>query len=243
MMSRPVRDLGSYAWLRHPPEILASGCALGAVGAAGGSLGALVHDPSMPGEALALTARHALVGFGDFVAGTTVLCPAPGDPGCTRIGQTLRALPLSPEGAGGSLDAALVRIDRDRAWTARHALLPGLLGAVRELGVGDVGTALRKLGCATGATAAPLRALSRGVAIALPGSEGKTLVFGTLLEIRPEGEDPWSEAGDSGALVLTEAGDPVGLVLAGGTDAQGPVSYAMPLGPILTALGVTLLGT
>jgi len=239
-MGRPARDLGDFAWLRQRCAVLESGCSLGTTAASGGSLGAFVHDPTLPDVTFALTARHALVGFGSFVAGSPVWSPASAASGSVRVGETWRALPLEPRVDGGALDAALVRLDAERGWTARHALHGGPLGAVRTLGADDRGTRLHKLGCATGATAAPLYAVTTGHTMPFPGPDGGVLCFETLLEIRPDGDDPWSDAGDSGALVLTDAGDPVGLVLAGGSDARGLVSYAMPLGPLLAALGVVM---
>lgn len=236
MMSRPLRDLGPLARLRTPGAPLAMGSALGTARASGGSLGAFVRDPCLPGAVLALTARHALAGFGDFLPGETVWAPWPSLAGAARVGVAHRALALGPGGAAGALDAALVTLDASTAWTGPSEVT----GAVRTLGPGDAGTRLHKVGAASGHTTARLVAWHAAWSLPWPGVGGGTVALGPVLEIRDETGVAWSDGGDSGGLVFTDAGDPVGLVLAGGVDDRGAVSYATPLGLVLDALGVTL---
>jgi hypothetical protein len=66
-----------------------------------------------------------------------------------------------------------------------------------------------------------------------------TIFFDQPFEIMQDGEDRFSKPGDSGSLVMTPQGNPLGLLFAGSMDCRR--SYANPIEEVLTALGVTFL--
>jgi hypothetical protein len=65
------------------------------------------------------------------------------------------------------------------------------------------------------------------------------VIFNQQIEIASVGDQPFSRPGDSGALVVSPDGHPVGLLAAGSLDCR--LHYANPILDVLRALGVTVL--
>jgi hypothetical protein len=63
--------------------------------------------------------------------------------------------------------------------------------------------------------------------------------FNEQIEIEPKGDTPFSRPGDSGSLVVSPDGHPVGLLCAGTHTCH--FSYANPIAEVLSSLGITVL--
>lgn len=66
-----------------------------------------------------------------------------------------------------------------------------------------------------------------------------TVFFNQQIEIASSGGIPFSKPGDSGSLVVDSEGHPLGLVAVGSFDCT--LTYANPIGAVLSTLGVTFL--
>jgi hypothetical protein len=65
------------------------------------------------------------------------------------------------------------------------------------------------------------------------------LIFNRQIEIASIGDQPFSKPGDSGSLVVSPDGHPVGLLAAATLDCR--LHYANPIPDVLSSLGVTVL--
>lgn len=64
--------------------------------------------------------------------------------------------------------------------------------------------------------------------------------YDDMLVVESSSEEPFSQPGDSGTLVVTENGEIVGLIFAG---TSSGITYVAPLYPLLQALDLTLLSS
>lgn len=99
-----------------------------------------------------------------------------------------------------------------------------------------------KFGRTTGLTTGHITAFDLDTEIVY--SHNKTICLRQQIEIDSTAASSFAVGGDSGSLVVTRLGHPVGLVCAasaaGGYKNHG-LAYANPIRPVLDALGVTLL--
>lgn len=91
-----------------------------------------------------------------------------------------------------------------------------------------------KVGAATGKTSGHLVGGAQGFSLAYPEFSNAFFHFEHQLRIESAGPGPFAVGGDSGSLVVTATGAPVGLVFA--TDDAG--TLVCPLGPLFSRLGL-----
>jgi hypothetical protein len=179
-----------------------------------------------------LAADHSILGPRPTV-GSPVVQPAVldgGDPRADSVARVARWVPIQtgPETV-------------NRVAGAIAELVPGVEWEGGVLGSGRIrGTAEPKLGQKV-FLVARTSALNRGkvsafdVTVSIQLENGRALFEGLIVV---EGEAAqFSQAGDSGAPVLTEEGDLLGFVFAGNRE----VTYVMPIQPVLEALNVELV--
>ncbi len=161
----------------------------------------------------------------------------------------------APGAVVGSL-ASFVRLKRtgkNFLDCALASLAPGIefdpqgLDVIGRLtGLGDAllreGETVRKIGRTTGVTRGRVTAIEMDNV--LVDYDLGTLRFDQQIEIEGADDVSFSAGGDSGALIVDEAGRAVALLFAGGdqggTNGQG-LTYANPLRPVLEALQVDLM--
>ena len=144
------------------------------------------------------------------------------------------------------LDCALAEVDS--GVPIDHGTLRGLVnGKDRELkGLGpevvDPGEVVYKVGRTTGATKGKVTAFD--IDNLVVNFEVSNLIFENQIEIEGTGKKPFSDGGDSGALIVNARMEAVALLFAGsevgGKNKQG-LTYANPIHDVLEALDAKLL--
>ncbi len=227
----------------------------------GGTLGALVADNS--GHEYLLSNNHVLARSDHAAEGDAIVqpglidnhCTANGDgPGTTPIATLSAWLPLkSPK---TDTDAAIALVTSPRMVDSSGAILE--LGARKSDGTlaaaapgisssGGKGEAARlsmqvaKSGRTTGLTCGAVSAIDVDVSVDYFADCAETKPYLTKVftnQLTLSG-DQFSDAGDSGALIVDAANaEPVGLFFAGGVDSSGVVQgMATPAPEVLSELG------
>lgn len=228
--------LPQSAWsvARHRP--LLPGSSIGHARVTAGTLGAFVED-ARGGGRFVLSNNHVLADEDRASKGDPILQPARADGGragsdvVARLERTVRL-----RKSGNRVDAALARLEDGVEFdpTRLHGLGPLLEQRVLRLEPGD---RVAKLGRTTGLTRGFVSAIE--VDRLIVGYEQGEKRFDDQLEISPLGRAPFSQAGDSGAMIVDAGRHPAALLFAG-NDADS--TYAHPLASVLAALRVRLLG-
>jgi hypothetical protein len=230
-------------WHRARRRPLVIGCSIAHHRVTAGTLGGFVILRT-EGEVRALSNNHVLADEGRARRGDAVLQPSPLDGGRLkgdRVGQLSHFVPLKKTGVN-RVDAALAslrpRLDYDPR--ALHRL--GTLSAPGGLLVEEL-SLVAKLGRTTGLTRGRVSAFELDQLVV--SYDAGHLRFDDQIEVDGEGATPFSQGGDSGALVFTAHGrEAVALVFAGsdqgGRSGQG-LTYANPLRRVLDALKAELL--
>ena len=230
-------------WHRRRRRPLVIGCSIAHHRVTAGTLGGFVILRA-EGGVRALSNNHVLADEGRARRGDAVLQPAHLDGGRLkgdRVGTLAHFVPLK-KGGVNRVDAALAslrpRLDYDPR--ALHRL--GSLAAARGLPVEDV-SKVAKLGRTTGLTRGRVTAFELDNVVVAYATGN--LRFDDQIEIDGDGGVPFSQGGDSGALVFTaQARQAVALLFAGsdqgGRSGQG-LTYANPLPRVLEALKADLL--
>lgn len=207
-------------------QALAVGGPVGRSGSSPGTLGAVVRD-SENGVPLLLSAAHVLTDIGSGV-GDAVYEPAPalGIGGRVQVGRLFRFTPLS-QIAVNTVDAAVATIEAGTFPPQNHLPGVGNINGVRFAPL-QKGTPVAKVGNGSGRRLGRISAWNLAP-LACSTAIGD-LLYGAQIEIERTGTKPFSIDGDSGALVVDEAVQAVGLLTAGnGID----VSYASPIAAVL----------
>ncbi|HMB53516.1 MAG TPA: hypothetical protein VKU40_09385, partial [Thermoanaerobaculia bacterium] len=214
------------------------GCSLGHRRGRIGTLGAVVVPAAGGGRRALLSCAHVMAPVGEG-AGIGIVQPAIDDGGrfpADRVARLTVAAPPRP-GRRNRLDAALAELLPGVGCEARR--LPGLgrLAGLRHAPLAG-GEIVYKVGRTTGVTRGRVSAVEvDGLAVTYAAGECR---FDGQIEIEPApgtAGRPFSEPGDSGALVVDEALRAVGLLFAGnGLDA----SFAHPIATVLDRFGVRL---
>jgi hypothetical protein len=228
-----------------------------------GTLGALIQDGS--GKQYVLSNNHVLARSDHATVGDAIVQPGLIDNNCTPNGDGPGTIPVATltswlplRSAQTNADAAIAQVASrtvDAAGTilelgARQA--DGSLAAAAP-GISSTGgrgenAALQmrvaKSGRTTGLTCGGVSAVSLDVSVDYYRDCAETKAYLTKLftnQIALSG-DRWSDAGDSGALVVdTENAEPVGLFFAGGTDIGGVgQGVANPANEVLTELNTQM---
>ncbi|WP_348264682.1 hypothetical protein P8935_09120 [Telmatobacter sp. DSM 110680] len=230
-----------------------------------GTLGALVQDSS--GRQYLLSNNHVLARSDHAAVGDTVVQPGLIDNNCTPNGDGAGTVPVAALTAWLPLHSPQTNVDAAIAGVASHTV--DTTGSILELGVrqtdGSLGAAppgisstegkgesatlqlrVAKSGRTTGLTCGRVTAFDLDVSVDYYRDCAETKPYLTKLftnQISVSG-DHFSDAGDSGALIVDSANaEPVGLFFAGGIDAAG-VSHgiANPAPDVLNALSTQLPG-
>jgi hypothetical protein len=215
--------------LRIRRDVLEGGLALAANPGSFGTLAAIAKDGA--GDVFALTCAHLVTG----AVGASIGQPGPEDP----IGTVERAR------LDSRMDAALVRLDGSRG-TAPGIRGIGPLGPVLDVRVPGAlpvtGLPIRIVGACSGRSRGRVTGLHASARVEYPTGPITLRDQLHILADNPDGEE-FSREGDSGALVVTQAGQrPVGLLFAGEAAGSGDFGLATPIVPVLGALGVEFLG-
>jgi hypothetical protein len=231
---------GSFFRGRHRPLLI--GSSIGHLAVTAGTLGCFVTNDA-DDAARILSNNHVLADEGRGRTGDDVIQPGSidsGSAGIDSVGHLATFVELQPFQTN-KIDCALATINEDVPFDPSSLRGVGRLEGIANdlLDVDWVG----KLGRTTGRTKGRVTAFEvDNITIAF---ETGTFQFDGQLEIESDGSTPFTNGGDSGALVFSE-GDhlAVGLVFAGsdqgGTNGQG-LTYANPIGVVLSELGAKLL--
>jgi len=230
-----------------------------------GTLGALLKDDS--GREYLLSNNHVLARSDHASVGDTIVQPGLIDNNCTPNGDGPGTIPVAALTAWLPLHAAQTNADAAIAQIASHTV--DASGSILEMGArlpdGSLGAAapgtsssngkgesatlqlrVAKSGRTTGLTCGKVTALDLDVEVDYFRDCAETQPY---LSKRFTGQigvsgDHFSDAGDSGALVVDSANaEPIGLFFAGGIDGNG-VSHAIanPAGDVLSELSSQIAG-
>ena len=230
-----------------------------------GTLGALVKDDS--GREYLLSNNHVLARSDQASVGDTIVQPGLIDNNCTPNGDGPGTVPVGALTAWLPLHSPQTNADAAIAQVASHTVDPS--GSILELGsrlpdgtlasappgissTGGKGESatlqlrVAKSGRTTGLTCGRVTALDLDVAVDYyrDCAETKPYLTKTFTGQFAVSGDRFSDAGDSGALVVDSANaEPVGLFFAGGIDTDG-VSHAIanPAGDVLNELSGQIPG-
>ncbi|UWZ84118.1 S1 family peptidase [Occallatibacter riparius] len=224
-----------------------------------GTLGALVQDNT--GRQYVLSNNHVLAKSDHATVGDAIVQPGLIDNNCTPNGVGPGTLPVANLTLWVPLKSAQTNVDAAIAQTASRTIESG--GNILELGTrqadGSLAAAppgisstsgrgeaaglrmrVAKSGRTTGLTCGGVSAIDLDVAVDYFSDCAETRPYTTKVFTNQLGisGDRFSDAGDSGALVVNAANaEPVGLFFAGGTDAAGVGhGVANPAGDVLNAL-------
>ena len=168
-----------------------------------------------------LSADHALIGR----TGTTVMQPGSADGGQDDGAVGTIARTISPVQSNGMVGAAITLL-RDDVQVRNTVPVVGPITGIAERV--DVGTKV----AACGRTSRRSDARVTGIGmVTIYGEEGPVELTNMIMT------SALSQAGDSGASVLTEDGRLVGYVYAGSNES----TIVMPIKPVLDAVDVALL--
>lgn len=197
-----------------------------------GTLGCFVRDAA--GTLYALSNSHVIANEGRVGAGWAIGQPF----GSKPIGVLARFIPFSLA-APNLVDAAIMRVDKTSTLPRWNAAIAADLIGSRPVTPDDLNRPVWKVGRTTGARRGTIRAVEvDGLPVAY---DSGTLRFSDQVEISGGVATDFSAGGDSGSLIVDEAGWGIGLLFAGGRDSTGQDNtYANRLTVVLDALGVTL---
>jgi hypothetical protein len=206
------------------------GGSIGNDGVLSGTLGCVVSDAA--GSYL-LSAWHVLANVAGK-DGDPVFMPSRSQDGQSPLVGRLIATPKFHLNSGSNLfDASVARMEPGtNVGTTIDGLGPLVLPAIAA----TLSMAVRKQGVATGLTNGEIDGIDEEIGINYNGDPNLHAVLTGQIAIA-SAVGPFSDEGDSGALVCTGGPDlrPIGLIVAGSNGTQNPTahSFASPLQPIL----------
>jgi hypothetical protein len=229
-------------WYQQRQRPLLTGCSIGHVKVTAGTLGCFVKPRTGGGKTCVLSNNHVLADENRGKRGDDIIQPGRIDGGkapadvVAKLGDFIR---LKKRGAN-LVDCALgelvegIRFDPTK-----------LRGLGKLAGLGDAfldeGTEVAKIGRTTGLTRGGVTAFELDNVVV--GFDIGNLRFDNQLEIEGAGDEPFSDGGDSGSLIVGRDKRGVALLFAGsdqgGANGQG-LTYANPLRAVLDALQVDL---
>jgi hypothetical protein len=192
-----------------------------------GTLGCLVFDNSS-GQSMLLSCFHVLCVDNAWSKGDEIAQPSTGDGG------------LCPSDVVATLDRGLLTGQVDAAVAAQTSR--GSICNIAEIGpIAGTNTAslnlpVRKRGRSTGLTSGVVDDLALTITPDYGDSIGPQTLSNQIGIISTEGVS-FSEPGDSGAVVVNDKTEVVGLLFASDNNGGG---VANPIGIVLTSLGVTI---
>lgn len=230
-------------WTRRRARPLRMGVSIGHFAVTAGTLGAFVRRTA-GGPTYVLSNNHVLANENAAKTGDAILQPGPYDHGVAadQMATLSSFVRLRVRGAN-TVDAAIARLS---AGISFEASLLGdgsmLEGATDVLSTGE--EAVAKTGRTAGYTEGRITAFELDNVVV--GYDLGNLRFDNQLEIESAGDEPFSQGGDSGSLIVTRSGHEAAAVLFAGSDQGGHrglgLTFANPIGAVLEALRVDLVG-
>ena len=229
-------ELVAFAGHQSRRRPIQPGCSIGtADGMTTGTFGAVVFDAQ--GEAYLLGNNHVLADCDRYPIGGAIIQPGSLDNGDHEkdiVGHLFRTWPLDPS-TGNDLDCALAR-------PAGDPLETEILQIGRPQGVGEatVDMPVHKMGRSTGYTRGFVRSASTDFKVRYGD-----VILKLTRQVAFKGEygQPFSDAGDSGALILDSRNNVAVAMLNGGTEQfSGPahVTIGSGIARVLSAFRVQL---
>lgn len=194
-----------------------------------GTLGAVVRRGA---ATFILSNNHVLADENRLAAGTPIVQPGLLDGGRSapdRLATLAGFVPLRT-GASNDIDGAIARVARARdvAGDVLH------IGAVRGTVPATLDMVVHKFGRTSGYTVGRVTSVDTDVVVAYDTGD---YTFGGQIIVRGLGAQPFSDAGDSGALIVERPSNrAVGLLFAG----SRACTIANPIDSVLAALDVVL---
>jgi hypothetical protein len=213
-----------------------------------GTFGCFVRglDPKDDKALMILSNNHVLANENRARKGDAILQPGPIDDGkdpADKVATLSRFVRLKKTGAN-IVDVAVAALDAGIKFNARS--LAGLGGSLAGVGEPflDDGTPVAKVGRTTATTRGKVTAFELDNVYV--NYDIGNLRFDNQVEIEGDGNDPFSQGGDSGSLIVDADRKAVALLFAGGdvggSNGKG-LTYANPIDAILKALKIELLFT
>jgi hypothetical protein len=233
----------SSLWYRSTQRPLLIGSSVGYLATGyimAGTLGCFVRKAGA--SLYILSNNHVLADENRYTVGNPIVQPGPLDGGNASSDRAAKLSAFVRLTATGTnlVDCSIAKLNA--GITEDHSLLKGIgkLAGVRarDLEIGDV---VHKVGRTTGVRHGRVTAVELdGVSV---GYDIGNLSFDNQLEIEGAGAQSFSDAGDSGSLIVDDELKAAGLLFAGGDhggrNGKG-LTYGNPIHAVLSALGVAL---
>ena len=238
----PLRKLAA-TWHRKRHRPLRIGTSIGHYRITAGTLGCFVKA-RRGGQPLILSNNHVLADENRGKRGDAIIQPGSYDDGERPgdvVGRLEKFVKFKRSGTN-FLDCAVCTIKDDVLYDAAKLKGLGRLTGLSDAML-DEGDAVSKVGRTTGLTRGRVTAFELdNVWVEFDLGE---LRFDNQIEIEGDGDEPFSDGGDSGSLVVNADLRGVGLLFAGsdsgGSNERG-LTFANPLRAVLDTLKVDLLG-
>ncbi len=228
-------------WYRRRNRPLRIGGSIGHFRVTAGTLGCFVRS-RRDSAIVILSNNHVLADENRGKIGDAIIQPGRYDRGrnpADAVGKLLNFVRLKRTGAN-RVDCAAAAVKEKVKYDYRE-----LTGLGRLTGLGDIldeGATVAKAGRTTGTTRGKVTAFELDNLVV--GYDIGNIRFDNQIEIEGAGDSPFSDGGDSGALIVDEQFRGVALLFAGGDQggANGRgLTYASPLRTVLDELKVDLL--
>jgi hypothetical protein len=222
-------------WYQTKQRPLLAGLSIGHFAVTAGTLGCFVIGRGTAGRVMLLSNNHVLANENNARTGDSIIQPGPADFGqhpADTIGHLAKFVRLKRR--GNAVDAAIATLADAVAY--HPAPRQGLkkLAGIRQEPL-DMGELVYKVGRTTGRTEGRISAIEVDISI---GYDMGFLEFTGQIEVAPTANKPFSQGGDSGALIVDGQYRAVGLLIAGNDD---DVTYANPIQAVLDALNIQLV--
>lgn len=230
-------------WYQSKQRPLLIGCSTGFLAkgfAMAGTLGCFVTSGRSKGLYI-LSNNHVLADENRYPKGSPIIQQGMLDGGSSsagRVAKLTRHVPLDTAGRN-MVDCAIAKLNPSIQVDVRTLKGIGTLAGHRdEVEIGDV---VHKVGRTTGVRSGRVIAIELDDVIV--GYDIGDVSFDDQIEIEGQGTRPFSDAGDSGSLIVDDQMLAVGLLFAGGdhggSNGKG-LTYANPFAAVLQALKIKL---
>ncbi len=213
-----------------------------------GTLGALVRDSSDTHKYI-LSNNHVLARTNKAVSGEDITHPGHIDQACqanSAVADLSAFKTISfTKGGTNTIDAAIAEV-RTGTVDPQGTILD--IGAVSgSIIAPTLGMAVQKSGRTTGWTTGTISSIDVTVKVGYPTAcgSGRTKAATFVKQFAVTGASgPFSAGGDSGSLIVANTACPaaVGLLFAGSSSGATKITFANPIGEVLSGFGVSLVG-
>lgn len=227
-------------WHQMRQRPLLIGASIGHFRITAGTLGAIaIHSKTQ--KPVILSNNHVLADEDRGKLGDAILQPGAydgGKPAADTVGALLDFVKLKDK--ANLVDAAIASIEAGIGFESRRLEEVGTLAGLRTAPI-EPGDAVLKVGRTTGVTHGLVTAIE--VDDVIVSYDRGDLAFDRQIEIEGSGDQPFSQGGDSGSLIVDADLKACALLFAGG-DSGGSngkgVTYANDINAVLQQLNITL---